>query len=387
MSYFGLVETIFKGDSPISILNQDLLGSQTHKYPLDLGSMDKAHYIVFYAKKQTNSQTTSPGSSPVNNIISGATNYANEITGGLISQVGDTVKEAKTYLNNTLNSITSNVNDLFGSLTGNSTITQNLIQNSIKQVKGSSLFDFTRLTQTSDIIALYMPQTIIYGHFQHYERMELGGEGLARLILAPGKSAIDSYNSGSSDVDKRNRAVSSVVNSAVLEGIEAARTSGIGNAVGLGGGAGRLISAAATGVVANPLLEVLYSSPDFRTFNFEFMFYPRSPQEALEVQNIINKFYYHQAPEIVKESQGFLIPPSQFDIEMKFNGSSNPNIPTITTCVLETIQVNYAPQGFTTYEIPTINTATLGGTGMPVAIQLVLGFREISYLTKEDFSG
>jgi hypothetical protein len=117
------------------------------------------------------------------------------------------------------------------------------------------------------------------------------------------------------------------------------------------------------------------------------MFYPRSSKEALEVQNIINKFYYHQAPELVQESQGFLIPPSQFDIEMYYNGQQNPNIPTIATCVLEGVMVDYAPLGFSTYELPAATAPSLGGTGMPVAIRMLLEFREITYLTKEDFSG
>jgi hypothetical protein len=51
---------------------------------------------------------------------------------------------------------------------------------------------------------------------------------------------------------------------------------------------------------------------------------------------------------------------------------------------LKSIQVNYAPNGFSAYEVPGQN-ATRGGTGMPVAIQVSLQFQETTYLTKEDF--
>jgi hypothetical protein len=147
----------------------------------------------------------------------------------------------------------------------------------------------------------------------------------------------------------------------------------------------RLATAAATGAVRNPMLEMLYKSPNFRTFNFEFKFYPRDEREALEVQRIVERLRYHQSPELVKESSAFLVPPSEFDIKFYYNGSQNPNIPPISTCVLQTIDIDYAPNGFSAYEVPNENQPSLGRTGMPVAMTLRLAFQETTYLTKEDF--
>ena len=81
-----------------------------------------------------------------------------------------------------------------------------------------------------------------------------------------------------------------------------------------------------------------------------------------------------------------LIPPSEFDIKFYYGGRQNPNIPPITTCVLENVQVNFAPRGWSAYEAVGENVPALGRTGMPVAIQMSLTFRETSYLTKEDFA-
>lgn len=391
MSYFGLVETIFN-NGPLSALSNNSLGMSSLKYPIDLGNTDKSHYIVFYAKTQKNTTTTSPNaSSSVSEAYQASLiDYGKETVGGVLNSVGEYVNQAKQTVSSTLSNISSNVNDLFGSLTGTSKATQNLIQNSIKQVTGAS-FNLFRNTQTSDVIALYMPKTLMFAHNQHYEHLRLGDEALG-AIMAAGKSAIDAYQSGNSELDKRNAMVSSLTKSAVLSTAThgPGMLSGVpylGDIVNSNSQTIKLVAAAATGVVANPLLEMMYYSPDFRSFNFEFMFYPRSSKESLMVQNIINKFYYHQAPELVKESQGFLIPPSQFDIKMYCNGQENPNIPTIATCVLENISVDYAPLGFSTYEVPAAPTPSLGGTGMPVAIRLLLQFREITYLTKEDFSG
>jgi hypothetical protein len=111
--------------------------------------------------------------------------------------------------------------------------------------------------------------------------------------------------------------------------------------------------------------------------------YPRSEQEALQVQNIISRLRFHQAPELVSGSGGFfLYPPSELDISFYYNGSVNPNIPKISTCVLETIDVDYAPNGFSAYEVPGESAASVGRTGMPVAVRLSLQFKETEYLVK-----
>ena len=143
---------------------------------------------------------------------------------------------------------------------------------------------------------------------------------------------------------------------------------------------------AATGRVENPMLEMVYKTPAFRDFQFDFLFYPRDEREALEVQKIIKKLTYHQAPELLEGAGGFLVPPSEFDIQFYYNGAQNPNIPTVGTCILKNIQVNYAPNGFTAYEIPGENAPALGRTGMPVSIQLSLTFQEVVILTKSDLA-
>ena len=49
------------------------------------------------------------------------------------------------------------------------------------------------------------------------------------------------------------------------------------------------------------------------------------------------------------------------------------------------MNINYAPSGFSAYEVPG-QAATLGGTGMPVAIQLSLNFMETEIKTKSSFN-
>jgi hypothetical protein len=153
------------------------------------------------------------------------------------------------------------------------------------------------------------------------------------------------------------------------------------------GGAGKILFAAATGLAQNPMLELIYSSPAFRSFQFDFMMYPRSEKEALEIQNIIDRLRFHQAPEVLKSGMGFfLVPPSEFDIRFMYNGKENPNIPKISTCVLKNIFTDYGQGGASFYEVPE-ESATRGRTGMPVGIRLTLSFQETEIMTKESYAG
>jgi hypothetical protein len=94
--------------------------------------------------------------------------------------------------------------------------------------------------------------------------------------------------------------------SAGTSGLETLKQAG-GQALGkLTGSEGSAqVALAALGRVQNPMLELIYTSPNFRTFQFDFLFYPRDEREALEVQRILERFRFHQAPERLEG--GFLV--------------------------------------------------------------------------------
>ena len=112
------------------------------------------------------------------------------------------------------------------------------------------------------------------------------------------------------------------------------------------------------------------------------MFYPRSEKEASDVLDIIDLFRYHQAPEIMTSSYGrYLIPPSEFEIEFYYGGQLNPNIHSIGNCVLTDIALDFAPNGYQSYETLGL-IPQKGKTGMPVAIRMDLSFQETEIQTK-----
>jgi len=357
----------------------------TYRYPSDLGSSDKAHYMVININEQrlTSFSGEGTGDTPQaikNNINNGSfaagTSYQLANLGNIINQasnavdntplassVGGKTKQILDSASGINQSFKTGVDVIRGVRDGffgvSKQVTQRLQTGSIRAEK--------RITDT---VALYMPDTLAFTEAQTFDELRPGGT-LAAGVLSAGKSAIDSILQGQ-DAGAIAKEVVGQVSPFILSGLAKQA-----------GGIFQVAFSQAFGVVQNPMLELIYSSPSLRTFRFDFQFYPRDEKEAKEVQDIIQRLRFHQAPEVAQGGSNgfFLVPPSEFDISFYYNGRINPNIPKISTCVLTSMDVDYAPGGFSSYEIPGEN-ATVGGTGMPVAIRLSLQFKETEIMTK-----
>jgi hypothetical protein len=343
MALFSLTD-IKINNIPDGFVSDRLVGSQydynTYKYPIDLGSPDKAHYMVIHINEQRKTQFPSQVASDTPSVIE------NQQTFG-----------AKTGLENVTGAIRriSGLAQETFNLPQSVTLTQN---NDVRTIR-----------RTTDTIALYMPDTLNFTYNQQYSSTNIQG------VAAVGSAAVDALK------QYQKGGISGVIEN-------------IGSFLGrtaatkiFGEGTGAAIAQNLTGLAVNPQLELIYSSPEFRQFRFDFIFYPRSTQEAKEVQKIISRLRFHQAPEI-KQGTGafFLVPPSEFDIKFYYNGRENLNVPKISTCVLTTIDTDYAPNGWASYERPGEFDPSLGGTGMPVAIRLSLGFQEVEFMTKNNYN-
>lgn len=393
---YGLPDSLIQGDEKYNY--------NTLRYPLDIGSADKGHYIVIHINTQARTQYQTSNLSSDNpsyidqalkvQALRGPDNPFSALkTGG--TMINDTFSslsnsQAGKAFNQALNSqyaqdITSVVSSVAQSgtnMVGNATgyfgmgnpisgtkdfVTSGFdtISSASKNINGTERLRTIR--RTTDSITLYMPDTLNFEYRQNYDELKLGpGLGGFASALA---STYDAMKTGGAG--KAGQVAAPFIASYVA---------------GNFGDFGRSIAAAGLGMVQNPMLELIYSQPAFRTFQFDFMLYPRDEKEALEVQKILERLRFHQAPEIKSSSYGFfLIPPSEFDIKFYYNGRINENIDPISTCVLENIIVNYSPSSsFTAYESVGENYPKLGSTGMPVAIQLTLMFKETQILTKEN---
>lgn len=302
-------------------------GYSVLRYPIDLGATDKGHYVMLYINTQRR------------------TKYDFEIDG------------------NTPTTIEYNTTNLKG-LGG----------------FDSALSSYNNIQRTKEAIALYMPDTLAFSNKQQYEDFHFGKTWKSAALTGLGsfQESMKSRGGNKDSIAGAARNASIAVAGAAL-GIlsESAKDK-------FWSGAFRQ----ATGMVMNPMMEVIYQSPTMRSFTFEFKMHPRSIKEAQELNSIISKLKFHQAPEILKGSKGFfLVPPSTFDIQFFYNGAENPNIEKVSTCVLESIDLDYAPNGFAAYEIFGDPTPSNGKTGMPVVIGMTLSFREMEYMTKENYAG
>lgn len=229
-------------------------------------------------------------------------------------------------------------------------------------------------------IALYVPDTVVFDNRQEYQSPSLldtlgvGGTAIAGAVSSlqsvsglPGTTALAAGGIA---------AAGSFFSAALGRGSRA-----IGDVLGrINNSAGPMRTGAqVTGFALNPIIEVLYSAPSLRTFNFDFNFIAKSPSEADKIWQIIYEFRRHSAPEFIDATAGvFLLPPSDFDItflrkESSGNFIENTNMPRISTCVLEDVQVDYAASGqFVTF-----------ADGMPVQIRMRLQFKELNIITRE----
>ena len=371
MALFNLTDIKFKTDSrqgTEALVSNSKYRRDLLRYPSDLGATDKGHYIVININEQINTtQSTGELVDDLPAIIGGRTG-ADTTAGNLAAVSPNTEKLFDQLIENKIEN--SDVRNIVSQAGENLKRGLNLVQDGLTRLGGKSIdpkIGVRTVRRISDTIALYMPDTLNFSYGQVYDRLEPGKE-LTGAVLAGLSSASGTIRGGGDAAEILKSVAPFVANYALREF----------------GATGKILFAAGTGgKVNNPMLEIAYSSPEFRSFRFDFMLYPRDEKEALEVQNIINKLRFHQAPEIVKNTGGFfLYPPSEFDISFYYNGSENPNIPKISTCVLTTIDTDYAPNGFSAYEVPGEMKAQLGRTGMPVAIRLSLNFKETEYLVK-----
>ena len=131
----------------------------------------------------------------------------------------------------------------------------------------------------------------------------------------------------------------------------------------------------AMGKTYNPRKEQLFKEVNFRDFNFTYTFSPRSEQEAKHVMAIINQFKYHAHPDM-KDGDFLFIYPSEFDIVHYFDGRPNKLMPRHVTSVLNSVTIDYSPNG----------NYSVFPNGMPTMIRMTLNFKELAILTKKDIA-
>lgn len=290
------------------------------QYPADLGSAGKNHMIIFDVY---NAHSTTIDE--VNNwVTEKATAFGNSVSGTTVQSVIDGAKNTADATAELLNS---------GNALGK-------IGESVQSALGVANRSISSFLETKKdfvkSVYLYMPDTLDFSYSANWERTSLADAAASAPIVGGLAKGITQL------LD--NQAVKLALNK--------------------------------LGYAFNPQAQMLFEGIDFREFSMSFVFTPRSVQEAELVKEIIKTFRMYAAPTVVSEAAGFFFkPPGIFGIRFESNGQPNNNINQITDSVLQSVEVNYAPNGWSAHR-----------DGKPVQTTMNLNFKEIILVDRTKIS-
>lgn len=131
-----------------------------------------------------------------------------------------------------------------------------------------------------------------------------------------------------------------------------------------------------TGATINPNLELLFTGPQLRPFNFTFKMSPREGKETEQVKKIIRFFKQGMAVQRTANNL-FLKSPNVFQIKYLYkNKEDHPYLPKIKTCALQQCDVNYTPQN---------SYMTFAEDGGMVSYEITLQFKELEPVYEDDY--
>jgi len=343
--------------TPVSSLDSDPLQFGTYQFPKDVfENQQLGHYMMFYVNIQDRTK--------YNYGLAGGVEYPDENIVDEFDLTRYGSKSANARIRAKRQKVTG------GSVSRNNPkLDLSKSERNSASLQGLSKFRKTT-TRIKDSIALYLPANVIDSTQATYEDSPTGALGVAMndfLRLGNSLSLKDYESMGTIG----GKVISDFSKEALkrFAGATAEALSGSEGAVPL---ANRLF-----GQADNPFVQVFFTAMGVRTFTYNFNFAPRNAAETAEVQQIIQLFRFHMAPELQGTNSRYLTLPSEFDIHYMYKaedgqGYENDYYNRIGTCVLENVGTNYTPNGVKSF-----------GDGAPTAIKMDLTFREIETLTKE----
>ena len=142
-------------------------------------------------------------------------------------------------------------------------------------------------------------------------------------------------------------------------------------------GANNLV-ARSTGQVINPNLELLFSGPTLRSFNFNFTLTPRDPEEAGIVRRMVRAMKRNMTPQRTTEAL-FLKTPRIFELEYIFGDTNreHPFMNKFKPCACTAFTVNYTPDG---------SYMTYRGEPSMTSYQIAMSFGEIEPIYSDEYN-
>ena len=218
------------------------------------------------------------------------------------------------------------------------------------------------------VIAMYMPADIKVSYKANYTDTSIGS-----LTQAASQVVGEYLNTGVFSADTIQKNAGDVFRAVGIDGI----INLLSNVPSLGGA--REAIEMQMGQVVVDRMEMAFKGIDKRKFSYTFKMIPRSEQEASEIKRIISVFKAHMLPEMVDgNDRGRLMTyPSTFDIEYMYKEQKNQYLNKVSTCYLESMDVDYGGDRYYTHQF----RDTLGAP--PTETTITLQFGEIDLVTRE----
>ena len=232
-----------------------------------------------------------------------------------------------------------------------------------------------QLAQNKPVVDMYFPLSMQFNDNAQYDNAPLGALGAGvEAALQGGQGALEAA------ISEAGKSFTSIIDVATGNDklgetafkLGAARaidkvsmlSSGVANALTLQNRA-----------IINPNMRALFRGVGLREFTFQFKMIARSQRESEEVRRIVEHFREEMYPDVYEVGTadiGFKFP-NMFEIEFKYNGTYNRNIPRIHLCYLRTVSTTVNPTG-----------GAMRRDGAPNEIDLTLSFVEYKTLSKKD---
>jgi len=339
----------------------------TLQYPADIQSRtDLGHYMMFYINVPNNTEYGRSG---------GVGSTKGSLRGGgppgqttLSLQQQQIIGEAE---------ISKEAKDGSYDVSGKSWKpgqSEKVIDRRSHQGTASDAFGKPRTKRTTDSIVMYMPPALTTNYAAGWKENELGGG------IMEGGQRILSFMNRADAVGGIQAAKEALPGFAGQISREAER--------GMAKLAGEVIGGDALGAydkisnrAMNNFLEATFTGVGFRKFSYNWKFAPKNIEEVKTAENIIRTFKFHMLPELPDDQNfgRYYVVPSEFDIFYMFRGDENTWMNKIQTCVLQNMEVNYAPNGYSTFR------PVEGRNGAPpTEIDMKLDFMETKIITKAE---
>ena len=350
------VQGIGMTGTPTSSLDSDPMRFGTYQFPKDIfENQQLGHYMVFYVNVQDRSKYYYGGTDGYEGSDAAWASAEDSANGTGLRSLRDRLKIVNNKV--TGKNLSSDKQDLRTS------------ERNSAALQGFSSVRKTT-TRIKDSIALYLPADVKDTTGANYEDTPTGILGVAATDIVRGVNAFNE-----DDFEATGKIGGKLLKNTFEQIL---KNLGGGLAESLTGAEGAIpLANKIFGRADNPFVEVFFNSMNIRTFTYNFNFAPRNESETLEVQQIIQLFRFHMAPDLQEVNARYLTLPSEFDIHYMYKaengvGYENDYYGRIGTCVLENVTTNHTPNGVKSF-----------ADGAPTQITMALTFRETEALTKE----